>query len=69
LNAESEEEEETRPQRLGREAAFEYYTRAMRALSRARAGGRTLSSQSRNGKITEWLGDKSLPADELRISA
>jgi len=64
---ESDEEEDARPQRPGREAAFDAYTRAMRANARARAANRSLSPQTRNGKIIEWLGDKSLPAEELRV--
>jgi hypothetical protein len=65
-DAENEDDEDVRPQRIGRDAAFEAYTKAMRALARARAGSRTLGAQTRNGKIVEWLGDKSLPMEELR---
>jgi hypothetical protein len=66
-DVENEDEEEIRPQRVGRDAAFEAYMRAIRALARARAGSRTLSPQTRNGRIIEWLGDKSPPPDELRL--
>jgi len=67
-DADGEEEEEGRPpQRLGREAAFDAYTRAMRAHARARLANRTLGPQTRNGRIIEWLGDHALPAEELRL--
>lgn len=65
-DADAEEEEETRRPRVGREAAFEAYARVIRAQARAAASGRTLSRQSRNGKIAEWLGDRRLAIEDLR---
>lgn len=63
---ESEEEEDVRQPRIGREAAFDAYARAIRAQARSAASGRSVNLQSRSGKITEWLGDRRLPPDDLR---
>ncbi len=66
-DADAEEEDEApRATTQERQAAFEAYTRAMRAHARAVSGRRTLGKQSRNGRIVEFLGDLVLPVDELR---
>lgn len=58
-----EDDEEIRPlQKAGKEAALDAYMRAVRALARASAAGRSLGRQSRNAKIIEWAGEH-LPTD------
>jgi hypothetical protein len=64
--SESEDEEETRQSRLGREAALDAYTKAVRAQARAELSGRSIGRQSRNAKIIEWLDGRLLPKDQLR---
>ena len=59
-NANSEDEEETRQIKLGRDAAVEALYRALRARARAAASGRSLGKRSRNGRLSEWFGDRSL---------
>jgi flagellar biosynthesis GTPase FlhF len=63
---EGEDEEEVRQPRIGREAAFDAYARAIRAQARSAASGRSVNRESRSGKITEWLGDRRLPPGDLR---
>ncbi len=63
---ESEEEEELRQPRIGREAAYESYTRTIRAQARSATAGRSLNRQSRSSKIGDWLGDRRLPTNDLR---
>lgn len=63
---ESEDEDEARQPRIGREAAFDAYARAVRAQARSAASGRSLHRQSRSGRISEWLGDRRVPSDDLR---
>lgn len=55
---ELDDEEETHHFRIGREAAFEAISKAIRAKARAAVAGRSLNLQSRNGKIAHWLGDR-----------
>jgi transcriptional regulator with XRE-family HTH domain len=62
----SDEEEEGNQTRIGREAAFEAYARAIRARARAAASGRNMNRQSRSGRIADWLGDRRIPTSELR---
>lgn len=64
-DADSEDEEALRPSTDARSAAFETYTRAIRAQARAAVAGRTLASQSRNRKIIDWFGDKMPTPEEL----
>jgi hypothetical protein len=65
-DAEAEDEEETRQPRAEREAAFEAYTRAVRAQARGEASRRPVGNKTKNGKLIEWLGARSLPAAELQ---
>jgi hypothetical protein len=63
-----EEEEDGRPPHGDREDAFEAYKRAVRAHTRATVAGRAVGRRSRNGRILEWLGPRSLvEADRLTI--
>lgn len=65
---EAEDEESTVPHRSGRLAATTAYERAVRSHARAYAGKRTLSRNSRSGKIIEWLGDRMLDeASQLSV--
>jgi hypothetical protein len=61
-----EEEDETSPIRIGREAAFDTYATAIRAKARSVVSGRGLSRQSRSGRIADWLGDRRMPMADLR---
>ena len=61
----AEEIEPSRP-RFGRVTkATREYVRAVRAQARARARGRRLPRSSRAKRVVEWLGDRSLPEQEL----
>lgn len=62
---EDDDDEGGAPLRNDREAAFETYIKAMRAQARALAGGRRLSKTSRNGRIVDWIGDRTPPRDVL----
>ncbi len=57
---EAEEEEEVSVPQTGRAAAVMAFMKAIRAHARAQASKRTLSKASRNAKIIEWLGDRTL---------
>ena len=59
---EGDEEEEVDQPRTGRAAALLAYTRAVRAQARAQARKRSVGKASRNGKIIEWLGERTLGA-------
>ncbi|ESZ08403.1 ATP-binding domain-containing protein [Mesorhizobium sp. L48C026A00] len=61
-----EDEEESRQIKVGREAAVEALYRALRAKARAVASGRSLGKQSRNGRLADWFGDRSLTQNALR---
>lgn len=63
-DADDEEDDGAAALRNDREAAFETYIKAMRAQARALAGGRRLSRTSRNGRIVEWIGDRT-PSREV----
>jgi hypothetical protein len=65
-DADADEDEEIRQPRAEREAAFEAYTRAVRAQARGEASKRAVGKQTRNGRIVEWLGARSLPPFELQ---
>ncbi|KAF0808604.1 UvrD/REP helicase [Alcanivorax sp. S71-1-4] len=66
----ADEEEDTTAPRTGRAAALNAYMQAVRAEARAIASKRTLSKTSRNGKIIEWLGDRTLTeADRAAVGA
>lgn len=65
----AEEEEATSP-RTGRAAAVTAYMQAVRAQARTQARKRTLGKNTRNGKIIEWLGDRSLgESDRAEVGA
>ncbi|HGF5676487.1 MULTISPECIES: ATP-binding domain-containing protein [Enterobacteriaceae] len=66
----ADEEEDITASRTGRTAALNAYMQAVRAQARAAASKRTVSKTSRNGKIIEWLGDRSLTeADRVEVGA
>lgn len=67
---ETEEEEEAYLPRTGRMAAMHAYMQAVRGQARAYAAKRTLNKNSRNGKIAQWLGDRTLSeADRAEVGA
>ena len=55
-----EEEEDVSQPKTGLAGALSAYMRAARAQARAQANKRTLRKTTRNGRIAEWLGDRSL---------
>lgn len=61
---EGEEEEEGPLPRTGRTAALNAYMQAVRAQARAVASKRSLRNTSRNAKVIEWLGDRTLGQDD-----
>ncbi len=66
----ADEEEDATAPRTGRAAALNAYMQAVRTQARAAASKRTLSKTSRNGKIVEWLSDRSLTeADRAEVGA
>lgn len=67
---EAEEEDETAVPRTGLAAAFNAYMQAVRAQARAHVSKRLLSKNSRNGKIIEWLGERTLSeSDRANVGA
>jgi hypothetical protein len=65
-DVDEDEEEEIRTPRGNREEAFEAYKRAVHVQARAVASKRSLGRRSKNGRIIDWLGARSLPQDELQ---
>ncbi|HHT0005154.1 ATP-binding domain-containing protein [Klebsiella quasipneumoniae] len=66
----ADEEEDITASRTGRTAALNAYMQAVRAQARAAASKRTVSKTSRNGKIIEWLGERSLiEVDRVEVGA
>lgn len=65
LDEEDAEEEDASIPRIGRGASLSAYMRAIRAHARAHAGRRKLSKKSHNGRIIEWLGERTLDKTEL----
>jgi putative zinc finger/helix-turn-helix YgiT family protein len=61
---EDENENGARPHLGAREEAFEAYKRAARAQARAAITERDIGRRTKNGRILEWLGARSLPAGE-----
>lgn len=56
--------------KTGRGAAMAAYFRAVRAQARRQAAKRSVSKTSRNGKIIEWVGERSLKdADRLTVGS
>ncbi|MBD8633965.1 ATP-binding domain-containing protein [Oxalobacteraceae sp. CFBP 8755] len=64
-DADAEDEEEAAVPRAGIAAATNAYMQAIRSHARNTAAKRSISKTSRNGKIIEWLGDRTLPPQEL----
>ena len=64
--SETDDDDDIRQPRAEREAAFDAYTRAVRAQARGEASKRSVGKLTRNGKIIEWLGARSLPVPELQ---
>jgi DNA polymerase III delta prime subunit len=66
----TDEEEDSTTPRTGRAAALNAYMQAVRAQARAAASKRNVNKTSRNGKIIEWLGDRTLSeADRAEVGA
>jgi hypothetical protein len=64
----AEEEEDATAPKTGRAAALNAYMQAVRAQARAVASKRSLPKTTRNGKIVEWLNDRTLSdADRLEV--
>ena len=61
-------DEDTEPNqlRIGRAAASNHYMRAVRTQARALARNRNVTKSSKTGRLIEWLGDRSLPEQDLR---
>lgn len=59
------DEEDTNLPTTGRSVAVTAYMQAVRAQSRARARKKSLAKNSRNGRIVDWLGDRTLDEAEL----
>lgn len=59
----AEDDDPTIP-KTGRGATITAYLRAVRAQARALAGKRSLGKLSRNARIAEWLGDRSIPTKD-----
>ncbi|WP_349609033.1 ATP-binding domain-containing protein [Cupriavidus sp. DF5525] len=69
-DVDADEEEDASAPRTGRAAALTAYMQAIRAQARSAASKRTLSKTSRNGKIIEWLGHRTLSgADRAEVGA
>ena len=68
LDEQDTDDEETNITRTGRAAAASAYMQAVRAQARAYANKRSIGKGSRNGKIIEWLGERTLnEADRAEI--
>lgn len=59
------EDEEADVSRTGRGAAFSAYLKAVRAQARSQARKRRIGKSTRNGRIIEWIGARSLGETEL----
>ena len=62
----ADDEEDANQPRIGRAAAAACYRRAVRAHAIARARKRNVTKKSRNGRLIEWLGERSLSERHLR---
>lgn len=70
LDADDQDEDEASTPKAGRAAAMAAYMKAVRAQVRASASKRSLSKNSRNGQILDWLGDRTLSeADRAEVGA
>lgn len=63
----TDDEEDTNQPRIGRRAAADGYMRAVRAHARARARKRSIPKANRNGRLIEWLGERSLAEQDLLV--
>ena len=69
-DSEADEEDEALVPRTRRAVAVNAYMQAVRAQARAAASKRQLKRKSRNGKIVEWLGDRTIKeTDRARLGA
>ena len=59
-----EDDDDTPQPRTGRAAAVAAYMQAVRAQARAQALKRSIAKTSRDARIIEWLGDRTLPESE-----
>ena len=66
VDGEEEEDDELSQPRIGRIGAEIYFMRTVRSQARARARSRNVSKSSRTGRLIEWLGDRTLPDQELK---
>ncbi len=70
LDDQDGDEEEANIPRTGRAAAASAYMQAVRAQARAQASKRSIGKNTRNGKVIEWLGGRSLSeADRAEVGA
>lgn len=60
-----EDEEAAAAPRVGAAAAVNAYMQAVRTQARNVAAKRSTNKTTRNGKIIEWLGERTLPAEDL----
>ena len=60
LDDQEADDDEASIPRTGRAAAASAYMKAARAQARAQASKRSVSKNTRNGKVIEWLGDRGL---------
>lgn len=66
----ADEEEDSGAPRTAIQVALNAYMQAVRAQARAAVTKRAVSKSSRNGKILEWLGDRTLAdGDRLEVGA
>jgi hypothetical protein len=65
-DATDEPEMQVNLRRVSMREAMRLFEVALRGLARARASGRRVSPNSRNGRIIEWLGDRIPPPETLR---
>ena len=64
INAETEDEPVQ--SRVGRAGAQTHFIQVVRSQARAKARNGNVSKSSRIGRLIEWLGDRTLPAQELK---
>ncbi|NKA73553.1 DNA helicase UvrD [Ralstonia solanacearum] len=62
-----DDDEDVVAPKVGPAAAISAYMQAVRAQARNAAAKRSTNKTTRNGKIIEWLGDRTLPASELAV--
>lgn len=65
-DSEADDEEESQSPKTRLAAAAAAFSRNIRSQARARASGRSLSKNSRTGKIAAWLGERTISQAELR---